>query len=204
MPLSLPPSLIAKKNAVAGDGAWLTLFEIFAPTETLYLVPNNEDITWNGNVYEAFALEVGELKQQSDGSFISFQVGVANQTQAVQPYLEETHGLVGCKCRLIVVNSSLLNEVVADLICVYDIIGAEADEDWVRFTLGRPSLFKRRFPPFRAQPRSCPLRFGKARCGYSGSEFTSCGGTLDDCRERGNSVRFGGRPGLQAKGARYI
>lgn len=38
--------------------------------------------------------------------------------------------------------------------------------------------------------------FKGERCGYRGTDFETCDGTFEQCRERGNEVRFGCFPGL--------
>lgn len=85
----------------------------------------------------------------------------------------------------------------ADLQVTYTILGTNYDINWITFQLGAAYITRRRFPLNRYIPNSCQwLRnFKDLECGYTGT-ITKCDGTLEDCRRKGNSVRFGGYRGL--------
>lgn len=203
MPLVLPAALIARKNAIAQDAPWLQLFEIEAPEETLRFVNNTDDVVWGGNTYSAFPIELDEIKNDGSGSFGTFSARVCNVNRVVQDYVEANDGLVGCTVRLIVVNAGELAADVSMLTTSWSVMSTKCDENWVVFSLGRSVLLSRRYPKYRALPSTCPLHYKGARCGYAGVMAT-CDRTLNACRDHDNAPRFGGRPGLQAKGARSL
>lgn len=203
MAITLPAALIQRKNAISGDGAFLTLVELDAGSETIYIVENTEAILWNGNQYQPFPIQIEPIKQNADGSFTSLTVRVSNVTRSIQPYIESNDGLVGCAVRFIVVNSACLDLSVTDLVCEFEIQGADITEQWVSFVLGQQNLLKKRYPLYNANPRWCGFRFKSARCGYTGA-LATCKHTLEDCRAHDNSKRFGGRPGLQSGGSKYL
>lgn len=194
--LNLPLALRQEKNKLVSTAPWLLLLTVTLPdTTVLRLVRNTEDITFGGNVYTAFAFELGEVRSGGDGRIQGVTLRVGNPERALQPYLEAHDGLVGCAVTLTVVHADNLASDYAELTLNYDVLAAEPKSDWITFTLGAENPLRRRFPLYVAVPYSCNWAFKGAECAYAGAA-TSCSRTLDACRALSNSARFGGRPGI--------
>lgn len=194
--LNLPLALRLAKNQLVGTAPWLLLLSVTLPDTTVVrLVRNTDDVTYQGQVYTAFAFELSEVRSGGDGRIQGVNLRVANPGRALDPYLEQYAGLVGCPVTLVVAHADNLAADHAELTLAWDVIAAQPDGDWINFTLGAVNPLRRRFPLFQALPRSCQWPFKGAECAYAGPE-TRCARTLDACRALGNSARFGGRPGV--------
>lgn len=202
---TLPADLILSKNLLEDGNPWLLLLDIeLDDSTTIYLVRNTEDITFDGQVYTAFPFEIEASVQRSKGEIPTIQLRVSNVTRTIQAYLEAYSGLVGNSVTLRVVNNAYLSEDYSELTETFEILASVADATYVALTLGCPSPLNRRFPLYRYLSDSCRYvsNFKGAECGYSGSDST-CEGTLDACRLKSNSARFGGFPGLGKGGIRF-
>lgn len=194
--LNLPLALRQEKNKLIATGPWLLFLDVTLPDAShIRLVRNTENKTFGGNVYAAFAFELGELRSGGDGRIQGVSLRVANPARALQPYLEAHAGLVGCAVSLAVVHADNLAADHSELTLYWEILAAQSAEDWISFTLGAMNPMRRRFPLYMATPRSCPWIFKGAECAYAGAA-TTCARTLDNCRTLSNSARFGGRPGI--------
>jgi len=194
--LNLPLALRIEKNKLVSTAPWLLLLDVTLPDTThIRLARNTENVTYGGETYTAFAFELGELRGGGDGRIQGVSLRVANPSRALQPYLEEHDGLIGCAVRLAVVHADNLAEDHSELTLDWEVLAAQPDADWINFTLGALNPLRRRFPLYMAAPRSCHWIFKGAECAYAGSA-TTCARTLDNCRTLANSARFGGRPGI--------
>ena len=195
--LSISAISKAEKNKLSTDSCFLDLLEIRL-TNTVYICYNNEDITWNGQLYQAFPFELGETSEDSDGSDPNVSLRVSNVAQGLQWYVEDSGGGVGTEIVLRVVNSLNLNGA-ADLEEVYTVLSCDINEQWVEFTLGNDYSAKTRRPLDRYMKNNCPFAYKGIRCGYNGAK-ANCAHTLADCRSHSNSARYGGYPGIDQKG----
>lgn len=194
--LTLPLALRIEKNKLVATAPWLLLLNVTLPdASVIRLVRNTEDVTFGGNSYIAFAFDIDGMRSGGDGRIQGVSLKVANPGRALQPYMEAHDGLVGCGITLRVVHADNLAADYSELTLQWEVLSAESAEDWIAFSLGAENPLRRRFPLHVAIPFSCNWPFKGVECGYSGVA-TSCPRTLDHCRKLGNSVRFGGRPGI--------
>ena len=180
--LSISAISKAEKNKLSTDSCFLILLEIRLQN-TVYICYNNEDVTWKGQLYQAFPFNIGETSEDSDGSDPNVTLKIDNVAQGLQWY---------------VVNSKNLNGN-ADLEEYYTVLSCKVNEQWIEFTLGNDYSARTRRPLDRYMKNNCPFAYKGIRCGYNGSK-SSCKHTLADCRSHGNSTRFGGFPGIDQKG----
>ena len=200
----LSPNLIRAKNMLGGDQPWLILVQFHLSSETtFYLVSNTENITFQGQEYTAFPLKIELPTQSSNGEIPSVKLALGNATRVLQSYMEELNGAVGSKITLLIVNAGLLSEDYAELTLDFDITASECDAEWVSVTLGAPNPLNRRFPVNKYMATSCMWQFKGAECAYVGVE-TECPRNLSGCIARNNTARFGGFPGLQPGGIRFV
>jgi len=197
---NLPASAIIEKNRLATPNAFLLLLDVeIGDSQKIYLARNTEDVVFNGNTYIAFPLEVDPVKQSSGGDIPTLSLRVANESRALEAYLEELDGLVGKKVVLRIVNSAHLADVALEL--TFDILATVPDAHWVTFTLGAPSPLRMRFPRHKYLADHCNWVPGGAECGCAAAAGV-CAKTLAACRGYNNSRRFGGSIGLSNPGVR--
>ena len=205
----LPTALVIGKNMLASNDAWLLLVDISIPTvpaTTVRLVRNNEDITFEGNVYTAFPFDFAPMKTQKTGEIPTVSFKVSNVTRALQVEVEDYDGLVGQEVTLYIVNSALLSENYTELTWVFTILTCSVSSEWISFGVGAPNPLRRRFPLNRYLSDHCVWRLGGAECKYAGVDST-CKRTLSDCQSRtggSNSFNFGGHVGLGSGGIRVV
>lgn len=195
--LSISAISRAEKNKLSTDSCFLVLLEIRLEN-TIYICYNNEDVTWQGQLYQAFPFEIGETNESSDGSDPNISLKVSNVAQGFQWYVEDSGGGVGTEIVLRVVNSKNMNGN-PDLEEVYNVISCKVTEQWIEFTLGNDYSAKTRRPLDRYMKNNCRFAYKGVRCGYNGN-MSTCDHTLADCREHRNSKRYGGFPGIDQKG----
>lgn len=204
MPLDLPPAIIRAANTMGQTEPWLALLDIYLPGgERLSLVNNNEDVTFGGVLYSAFAFNYEQQKQSSKGELPTVTISVSNVSRVIQAYLEQYDGGVGSEVILTIINHGHLTEDYAELTTTMTVLGAKANAQWVTFTLGAANPLNKRFPNWQYISLHCRFRFKGPHCAYAGGA-TTCAHTLDDCQARWNSRRFGGHPGLDGRGIRVI
>ncbi|MDR3562615.1 MAG: DUF1833 family protein [Negativicutes bacterium] len=203
--LNLSVAGTLEKNKIASDGVWLLLLEVAIPDsdEPLRLVRNSDDIIWNGYSWSAFNFTIGEIKEDGKGTPPSVPLQISNVTQIVQAYMEENNGLTGTTVTLRVVHSQHLDNVLPEVEEVFSVQSTTCDSQWVTFYLGCDISVQLRFPFRRVLKNFCAWRdqYQGIECGYAGS-LPPCDGTLQSCRDRGNSVRYGGEPSIP-KGGLY-
>lgn len=201
--LILPLALRLEKNKLVSTAPWLLLLAVTLPdASVLRLAKNTEDVTFGGNVYTAFAFDLGDVRSGGDGRIQGVTLKVANPERMLQSYMEANDGLIGCAVTLAVVHADNLASDYTELTLNYDVLAADSAADWITFTLGAENPLRRRFPLHVAIPFSCNWRFKGAECAYAGSA-TTCARTLDACRNLANTARFGGRPGITGA-ARFV
>lgn len=201
--LNLTVAGVLEKNKIASDGVWLLLLEVAVPNsdEPLRLVRNSEDIVWNGHTWNAFNFTIDEIKEDSKGTPPSVPLQISNVTQIIQAYVEEHNGLTGATVILRVVHSQHLDNVLPEVEEFFTVQATTCDSKWVTFYLGCDISTQLRFPFRRVLKSFCAWRdqYKGIECGYAGS-LPPCDGTLQSCRDRGNSVRYGGEPILPEGG----
>ena len=194
-------SAVAKreKNELYTNSAFIILLEILLGDETARICYNTEDITWNGNVYQAFPFDIGDISENNDGSDPNVQLRVDNTSQALQYIVEENNGANGTEVIIRVVNTEALDNTESELEEHFVVTKTSVDKQYITFTLGTEYSSRTRRPVYRYMKNNCPFRYKGIRCGAT-AEQTSCNHTLTDCRARNNSERFGGFQGIDQRG----
>jgi phage-related protein len=199
--LSLSAIAKAEKNKLHTDSVFLILLDIIPSVdgaETIRICYNNEDETWNGNLYQAFPFDIGETSQDSTGSEPSVDLKVSNVSQALVSIVESYKGGNGSLVKLRVVNTKAMTDT-PELEEWYKVNKCSVSEKYVTFNLGSGYSLKTRRPLDRYMKNNCRFTYKGLRCACTSSE-TTCGHTLIECRARGNSGRFGGFVGIDQKG----
>ena len=211
MPLLLSPSAYIEKNALASSGVWVILIEIYVPQLDDYVrvCSNNEDMSWNGKVWQSFPFEMDEIGDSTKGEIPQFTIRVCNIDNVVGAYVEESDGATNSTVKIYVINTNIVSttpEVELDFI----VKSSSLNSMWATFVLGVTDPYSitvgqrmiRTGCRFNG-PDGTQNGFKGSRCKYSGSE-TTCNKTLKRCRELGNSNNFGGFPGLGIGNTFYV
>lgn len=188
-----------EKNKLSTDSVFLILLDIELKDDTARICYNTDDVTWNGNLYQAFPFEIGEVTEDIDGSDPNVELKVSNVARALQYAVEETNGATGYAVTLRVVNSENLASADAELEEYFVIQKTVVTEEYITFTLGTEYSSRTRRPLNRYMKNNCPFKYKGIRCGYAGN-IANCVHTLTDCRNHNNSKRFGGFVGIDQKG----
>jgi len=210
MPILLSSAAIAEKNKLAGGAITLVALMITIPgvADPVRIVSDNADLTWKGETWQAFPFEIDEVTDSSTGEIPRVDLRVANVNRVMDAYLRDydaytkANGFTPVEVRIYVVNQAVIDadgNAAPEVEYVFDLKQPKSSAKWATFTLGAPNVFTRRFPLHRILKNHCRFRFKSARCGYAGAE-TACNHTLARCRELGNSIRFGGAPGVGKEG----
>jgi phage-related protein len=166
---TLDSNVILEKNKLAGEAPWLLLLEVQLTTaETVYLVRNTENITFNSTTYIAFPFEIDERKMVSKGEIPTLGIRVGNPERLLQSYIEDYGGLVGNNITVRIVtrynDTGSWTQAVA---YTYQVLSCEADSMYVTFTLGAPNPLNKRFPLYKYVPNHCNWQFGGKECNFT-------------------------------------
>lgn len=202
MPLPLSSEVVQRKNSLAESDPWLLLLEINYPDETpIRLVWNTESISWDGEIWEAAAFELGDQEESNEDDTPSVKLGVVDIERKLIPLIDQYDGGIGAEVTIRVVHSAYLGNNTPELEEDYEIIDVSVDaQSRVNFKLGAENLSNYRSPPDIFLQGHCRYKTFKGnRCGYDG-DAEDCDRTFERCRELNNQERFGGFPGLSPLG----
>lgn len=218
--MSLSAVAYLEKNKLASPNVWFVLLKLTMVDGTIMrLVNNTEFVIWpdpDGDVWAAFPFELGDTLESTKNEVPRVSLRVSNSARILEPYLEEQDGLVNSDIDLYVVNSAHIytpskghgvTNLNPEVELNYKVISTSVSRQWVNFSLGAGNPFNKRFPRNKVWKNLCRYRgalgtengFKGARCQYSGSAVV-CDRTLVTCRAYGNSINFGGFPGVGTKG----
>ena len=212
---NIPLALRQAKNAFGQDSPWLMLLTLTLPSpdNTVFrIVPNTEDIVFQGATFTAFPVQIELPKETNSGEIPSISLQVSNVTRVLQGHLEALNGGLGSTVELIIVNAGLLSEDYAELTMEFEVLQATCTAQWVTLKCGASNPLRRRFPADKYFAGHCNWQFNSPavrsaglhigdECAYAGSD-TTCDRTLAACEAKSNAPRFGGFPGLQSGGLR--
>ena len=134
--LSLSAIARKEKNELSTDSAFIVLLDIRLGEETVRICYNTEDVTWNGNLYQAFPFTIGEVTENTDGSDPDVELKVDNVSQALQYAVEEANGGNGTEVVLRVVNSLALETGYAEMEEFFVVTKTQVDHQYITFHLG--------------------------------------------------------------------
>lgn len=189
--MNLSTAAIIEKNKVSTDGVYLLLLTIrYKKEDPIRLVLNNEEITFKGDTYYPYYFSLSDVKRASS-EMPSATLSVSNITGTIQKLLEAYDGAGGAKVKVAVINTNLSDEILEEENFV--VTGSTAKKDVISLKLGCSMSLDKRFPSYRIMKDWCPFKYKGIECGCT-SPLATCNKTIIDCRERGNSQRFGGCP----------
>jgi len=190
-------------NKLSSDEKLIVLLEVEIPSsDTLYLARFNDDITFDGNVYQKFWFEFNDITT-GKGEVPNFELKIDNTSRGVNSLMIDydiylkNNGIEGNKifANILVVNTVDLSDYINKW--RFELTSWEMDNHWASFKLGAENPFNKAYPLRQIYSDFCSWKFKSTECGYSGSE-TNCDKTLERCRQLGNQVRYGGFFGIRS------
>lgn len=200
---------VVEKNKIASANAFIALLEVQvidpangSLVETLYVANNSEDVIYGGNTYVQMVFDI-QVKAEA-GAAPTVTLNVNDYSQAVMGRMQAYGGGIGFNVKLIIVNSGDLTQP-SELEETFEVIGANASNYSVSWTLGAESTLTTIFPRRNQLKDRCTWKYKGTECGYVGA-LTSCDLSLqgaNGCTAHSNSDRFGGCPGINISNVRY-
>ncbi len=198
-----------EKNKLASSVSFLVLMEIQlvdtdtgATTETVYVANNNEDITYQSNIYVAFPFSL-KMTQEA-GATPKITMSATDFQKVLATKMALLSGATGSKVIMRIVASDNLT-ADPELEEVFEVIDSGYNDYTINVQLGAEDPLRKRFPRGIQMRDRCRWRYLSPECGYVGAE-PSCDLTLqgpNGCSFHDNDINFGGYPGLKGRGIRY-
>lgn len=211
MAKSLTLANVIDKNKIASTTAWVFALSIDVtdPTtglfvETIRVCRNNEALTIDGDLYDAFPFGVGI--EESAGELPTVTIALTDVTQQVQALAQKYEGGLGFPVTLMIVpvfDADLDQDLEPDLVEDFVVVTASSDSSTYTTTWGlgaeNPLSIK---IPRRTQSRDrCSFDYKSVECGYGGIEAT-CSRTINGsngCKSKSHEKNYGGLPGILSR-----
>jgi len=132
------------------------------------LVRNTANVTYDGNEYTAFAMELGEIPQELRGEIPHVSLRLGNATRVLEPYLHGAGGLIGASVRVMLVQSDLLSDP-PDMDVTFIVNRATSTATWITLDLSLGVSLAARFPADRYIPNYCRHVFRGNACTFAGT-----------------------------------
>jgi len=187
---------------VSSDTPFLELLDIEVVDEAgthvdwIRICRNNENITFQGNVYLAgdFTLEIsGGLNEEP-----RLNISAQDPTGMIREAIDAYQGGTDFPVTYTYVNSARLDKE-PEIQETFQVKTATTSGDWaVNFSLGMDGALAKKFPRRAQFSARCGHIFKDNRCAYAGADG-SCDYSLfgtNGCAVKGNTANFGGFPGL--------
>ncbi|MEO9387061.1 MULTISPECIES: DUF1833 family protein [Chromobacterium] len=198
-----------EKSKVASEAAYLLFVEIFVPDkatgeiiETIRIVNNTDDLTFNGARYSALQFDL-DVKQEA-GGLPAITLSIRDPKGVIRAYMEQYQGGVDFTVAIHAAFSSAL-DAPPDTSEFFMVTSASAPSYGAVFVLGAENPLSQPFPRRRMRRDYCAWRYKGAECKYQGG-MPTCDYTLkgpNGCAAHGNTINFGGAPGINNSGIRY-
>ena len=227
--MTIPAEIIAEKNKLSNTSPWLILLKIllfnsewkvitkhFTKAEgdanvtentvedtTIRLTSNLTEVVFQTFTYYPFPMEVQMTPQSLAGDIPEVNISVSNADRVLQGTIESLDGAVDSEVIMYIVHAGNLASDFSDFERHFKILSTMCNNEWVTFSLGLMSPTFMRYPLFRTMGSHCNWLFKGVECTYSGGTV-SCDHTLKTCQSLNNSVHFGGFPGLNTAGVKFV
>ena len=172
---------------------------------------HHQNITFEGNVYQAQLGSASGYEQAQD-AFGEIDIAIfekdhqqsglwANNTNMFNDVKNKVSGVPDLRDSLIVVHKVLLDNltegsITDEFICNSISVNDEVYQLHCASRLQNPNT---QFPPYTYVRTTCRWIFKSVECGFqnsSGLAFSSCPKSIEGCRERKNTKRYGAMPGV--------
>jgi len=202
--ITLSSIVIDQKNDLGSTEAILIALELSIPSlsEPIYIVRNNENITWNSHTWQSFPFSIDEISETASNEVPSVAITLANASRAMEMYVsqydvwlkENAHQPIVATIH--VLSTADLANTNSILTMSFEISSFSSTAQAITFNLTQKNLYIKSFPPNKIT-RKCHFKFGSTQCGVTTGG--TCNKTLVNCRLHNNSIRFGGYPSVGGK-----
>lgn len=187
-------------NYLAGEQVNSKLLVVIKLSETeIYRFIADDDVESvdiNGETYMATPITIGTREENSDNSLENLDITLSNKRQ-VWAAIAANRGnaFLGKTCTLyqwfpeypdeppVKMYTGILNEIKMTM-------------NEFKATITRVLGDYEQQAPLMTFQVNCQYVFKGDKCKYSGTKYTTCGKTVDECMARGNILRFGGFPSV--------
>lgn len=193
MSRSLSASLKTAKNLLQGSDGWLVLFEIQVTTiERLYLVNNEEEISFAGQIYRPFPVGFEVMEETSTGDLPVVNLVVGNVSREIQGFMEHRNGLLDCPVIMRIVHTSDLEDSASVLTNTFTVRASSISEEGASFRLSQHPFLAVAFPHQRFQRSRCRFAFKGTECGWQVSSASQDSATCDKSLNGPNGCTYQG------------
>jgi phage-related protein len=202
MPLTdLTNDAIIEKNKLDSKNVEIFFLQVTYEGEIRRVCLNNEDITWNGELWTKAKFSLRGLTETKDSTVPSVSLAFKDLFRVVLPLIEEYDGISGATAWIGIVDSLYLANNTPKAQYSLEVISCSITDQYdVTINLGGENLMNRRCPLNRYLKNHCRYKSFKGnRCQYVGTELT-CDRTFTQCDEYDNVENFGGAPGIGSTG----
>lgn len=168
------------------------LYQFHLEGESHYWTTNNQDLTYDGQLYRAWGENLSRtpITYDLEGTIGDMTLTAANVNGELGRIILD-RDLSGASFVLLKAFANHLENAQAWMIFEGSIDEAAISEAAVVLKVRSRNTGLERFLPRRTYGRYCPWIFKQSVCGYTGEE-TECVKTLASCIALGNKERFGG------------
>jgi phage-related protein len=170
-PLSV--ASVIDKNKITSGAVWVVLLdlEVINPNtrevvETLQIVRNNEDVTFNGVVYKAANFDINIDQRQGQAPTCS--VTAHDEMRFIQQRMEAMAGGVFSHVTMTIVNTERLDKD-PEIQIPFEIVSSSVKDYIVTFDLGAENPLRIQFPKHTQRHDRCAWRYKGYGCGYTGA-----------------------------------
>ena len=186
------PSIARTVNAEQAKSYYLYTIKHSETELPLAYTNYDEPVPYLGLTYKPIPIKHSDLSQDSDGKIGDVTLTVGNADRMVQYYLEH-YDLIGKE----VVITQVFDGIDDVIETTFRIKAATGKKDVATFTLSIGfDVLKMKTPGRKMYARYCSWTFRDFEtCKYLGPAI-DCEMTWEDCCQKGNSINFGGFPGV--------
>lgn len=180
MPETIGSALVGEKNTLHSTAPWIWLFEIQTDSSNAIRIAGyDEAVTFDSETYSPYPVQVGSQVRDKEGILQEIEVTASNAQAFLSAYLE-SGDILDKQCRLRLVNSDALTDVIAD--ATFNIREATATIQGVSFRLAMYSIMESPLPAQLFNRTRCRWAafYGGRGCNYNTSLPNAISGTNPD------------------------
>jgi len=189
MTRTLPSQYVTDKNLLSNTAPFVWLFECRVDDDNAIRVCRyTADVTWSGNVYEAYPIEFDFLSASTDDETHTATVTIGNADEQFLTNLNANNGLVDKVVKIRWVNTNDLATTTNVPEWHFEIADCTVTREAIVWQLGALDVFSRQCPHRFFNRGHCGSQYGSACCGYDTTRalaLPSCDKTWDDCVKHG-------------------
>lgn len=170
MPESILPLIAVEKNKIATQNAFVALLEITinnTASTKKYYCNNNENLTYDGDTYEASSFDLTIVSENVKGEIPSLELNIQNVDRILGGIIDAADGGLGSSVVVSVVEVDATTKgCTLAFSKEYEVMFVEMGGASLTVTLGVPNLLRQFFPFYKYIAEHCEWRFKWHECKY--------------------------------------